>query len=107
MASHNSPHGTTGASPALAKPAPADDTAAGWQGTLSEGGNNMEAGSMASAINGDAETGNGPIPNNSTAGGVTTSGALLPAQCGSRADRRRFERAQQLHAARIIFGKQS
>lgn len=53
MAGHNSPHGTTGASPALDKePAPADDTAAGWQGHSSS-------------------------------------------------------RAQQLHAARIIFGKQS
>lgn len=50
-AGHNSPHGTTGASPEL-ETAPADDTAAGWQGHSSS-------------------------------------------------------RAQQLHAARIIFGKQS
>ena len=50
---HHSPHGITGVSPALDKePAPADDTAAGWQGHSSS-------------------------------------------------------RAQQLHAARIIFGRQS
>lgn len=32
---HNSPHGITGASPALATPAPADDAASGGRGLLS------------------------------------------------------------------------
>jgi hypothetical protein len=117
MAGHNSPHGTTGASPALDKePAPSDDTATGRQGTLS-GWTTMEARIRQDASHDAAQVGQCPIHTHSTAGGVTTSGA----SCDSAAPRarhtsgighraysvaaERIAHAQQLRAARIISGR--
>ena len=73
---HHSPHGITGASPELAKPAPADDAATGGRGLLSTAAHFARH-----------------------AAGVGHRAYSVAAE--------RIARAQQLHAARTIFGKQS
>lgn len=75
-AGQGSPHGTTGDSPELAKPAPADDAATGGRGLLSTAAHFARH-----------------------AAGVGHRAYSVAAE--------RIARAQQLHAAQIIFGKQS